>query len=813
MNDQPLRIEIEGRRLDVVPAVHFRAVFAEQVNQLCANQATRPKAIAVELGPETCAAAATFLRDLGVGPDRREKLPCMLGLTKLNRRLRTSVRERAVNLQRTRGQSLHELPPRLLLDELGYSALTVFFLSPTDSIVEAIRCALELGIPLYGVDLEETAGARRSEILIEDPEFAFRNPEAYVLRNAAYAEAQRDDEIDSRRELAMAARLKHVLSATDGPVLFTGGLAHWMRLNRMLKDPSIRPAKATAASEITPRGFEQVLVHPVLASYHMDVFPAFAQSYQTRRLNPSDPDSDASPDRHVDVAATFSKMLEAVYREHFQADGDGREDGHEHEDLTTRDQREQIDRRLEDLEARTDFEQLLRHLCLLNQCSVPDLFSALLAAEGTMSLSFRKLLAAKLMRFTWATPEQFPTLPLLAPAALERGDYLRAELMDPDAEGGFRRRGEWVYIHANPGRAGQRIEVVAPWEWPFSGSSDPPPPTPGLEDLSWPPNNYLLGAMSLRAMQIAVDHRKEARVLPFEGGLGDGLDIKATLRSQAKGEDIIFIREQARRKTSGGDNEIWDPVVWLLRPRQKLDRKWQIIGYSLERLRLHAKDVGKLEMAAERFGVRGRRGYMIEATGIGRRFHGGSIPEGMAVPDGLRRCDTVSCFDYDGILNFTPPFLDAQQQVALAEENHFRKRIFTPDADVSYDLPEYMLRLYQEHFNIKLDSSNWPVTLVRMGIPLAQEAVTVIAPDSFELPRSVYEDATRHQVKVRVIPHSYFPKDILRRLGQIYWVPPAAEDGALEFDECYHRVLGEAPDTFRNLVPRRWLEYAVQRRT
>ena len=43
-------IAINASILRAVPAMHYRAVFAKEVNRLCAQEATRPDAIAVELG-------------------------------------------------------------------------------------------------------------------------------------------------------------------------------------------------------------------------------------------------------------------------------------------------------------------------------------------------------------------------------------------------------------------------------------------------------------------------------------------------------------------------------------------------------------------------------------------------------------------------------------------------------------------------------------------------------------------------------------------------------------------------------------------
>src|SRR5947209_6857045 len=107
MKPSSLVMDVHGKQLIGVPAVHFRLAFAEKVNRLCADAATRPEAIAVELGPQTAAAASAWLRELGMGPGRREPLPCMLSLTKTNRCIRGSLRQRAAQIQRATRKDLH----------------------------------------------------------------------------------------------------------------------------------------------------------------------------------------------------------------------------------------------------------------------------------------------------------------------------------------------------------------------------------------------------------------------------------------------------------------------------------------------------------------------------------------------------------------------------------------------------------------------------------------------------------------------------------------------------------------------------------
>src|SRR6516225_5357938 len=100
-----LQLQINGASLWAVPSVHFRLPFAEEVNWLCST--VKPDAVAVELGPVTASAAVAWLKDLGVGQGRGATLPCMLGLMKPNRRIRSSSRSISIRLQELTRKELH----------------------------------------------------------------------------------------------------------------------------------------------------------------------------------------------------------------------------------------------------------------------------------------------------------------------------------------------------------------------------------------------------------------------------------------------------------------------------------------------------------------------------------------------------------------------------------------------------------------------------------------------------------------------------------------------------------------------------------
>ncbi|MBM3498290.1 MAG: hypothetical protein FJX74_06425, partial [Armatimonadetes bacterium] len=505
-------------RLRAVPAVHFRVAFAEEVHRLCADPATRPEAIAVELGPATAAAALDWLRELGVGSGQRVALPCMLGLTKANRFLHPSTRDLARELQETSGLELHELPPQLLHELLGYCAVSLLPLSPTDSIIEALRCALELEAPVYAVDLEDSAARERAATMLEDPSLASGRVDAYVQRMERPARAHRDPDVDDRREAVMASRLSAVLAAHER-VLFTGGLAHWLAIRELLQDPGLAPAPAPPVEPATDDAFTRVIVHPSLAIRHMDLFPFVTELYEEQR-RPANERSRRP--LQLDVQHELGAMLQEAYGLFFRCTGP----------------QDQLDRSQEDCETKPDFERFLTNLCTVKGLAVPDLFHTLAAAQGMMTDAFCRELAEVLMRFTWATPDDQLDLPILAPDSTGERSGTRATYVSRDGS-----RSRTFYIDDEALRGSSSVAVPAPREWEEHEPREKTAEEYSKDRRVWEPSEYLFTAFSLRAAQIAEGAADERTIEPFEGSLREGLDPKATLRGEIRGEKRPYVRD------------------------------------------------------------------------------------------------------------------------------------------------------------------------------------------------------------------------------------------------------------------------------
>jgi hypothetical protein len=772
-----------GHSLLVVPAISYKVPFAEHVNRLCREEHTKPDAIAVELGPQLTKECAFWLKELNIRGD----LPCMLGIIKINRRIRASFKNRARDLQEKTGKDLNDLSPDVLKYILNYSSKSLFPLSPTDSIVEAIRCAIELEIPLYGVDLEETADASRKEEKIEDPSgMSNKNLREYVERNVRYAEHSRDKEIDARREFAIAARLKSVLKKHT-KVLFTGSLTCWGEIEKLLRNKEIRPAPIQDVEKTQPAEFTRCIVHPLLAIYYMDVFPAFAGYYNRYRSPVNRYDKFGLRDIVTNPMLFFDDLLKKTYHKYFfNKNNVSKEDEYQ-----------------TDIQKHPIFEKLLSNLCTIKLSLVPDITTMIEAAQGSMSPQFCEVLAETFMDFDWATNKDFPMLPLLAPLPIQSGSYMKVELIYPDAS-----RSKPFYLNLLPGSTSVKAKVLIPWEWKHEPIIvDHPTPIEIDEEKidlhqpmsesdlgplrTWPPRDYLITAMSLDAMRIARGKSRRAAV-PFQGSLLDGIDIKATIRAHIREEDQIYVRDSSILERRELYEYCLDPIVWILNPEKDKDNnsKWNFYGDEISRVKKYIINSQKLEEIAQKHGTN----YLC-AVNFGTEE---------VASQKLKKKGIYYIISIQGIVYFIPPHFTVEQEARFMENNDYRMPPFF-DGDIE--------RLFQDRHKLDLKNTLWPISMIQMAIIYAQKEVTVIIPDDFILPRLVFEEARKRRIELNVAPLSYFPKENIEKISENFGVCTIAGSDEKEFPESVERYLGEKADENRHLVPRWLLNYGISEKS
>lgn len=742
-------LSINGSELWAVPAMHNRSVFAEPVNRLCRDAATRPEAIAVELSPDAVAAVVAWFRELKVGTSEARPLPCMLGLAKANHRIHPRHRQAALRLQERHGKLLPEITPAILHRELGYAPVALLCLSATDSIIEAIRCAVGLDIPVYGVDLGDVADGERGNTLLQDTTLAQDDLARYVERNAPFCAAHGDTVVDERREQIMSARLKCLLRQYRR-VLFTCGIGHWHNLSRRLLDPAQPTAKEPGT--LGREQFCRVLVSPPLALAQMDLFPELTVRYEALRKLPL-----ADPERRLDYVAFSRAKLLAAFE---CAEPNNRE-------------------------AVSELAQFLSNLCLVSQQRVPDLFTTLHAAQMMVSPSYATRLAELLVYqgIEWAKPEDWPNLP-----------YLRGTPNHPDPSSSPEDGPQAELEHQGRRSRSFYLSHRGTGERPPAGALLPLPPERKPANLNqqgamnawvWPPCESLLYGTAYAAADLADQSKRERSPEPFSGSLQDGVDVKATLRAEIRGEKVIQVRVAAPRKpklvlSEEGD----DPTVFLFeREADAQNASWHTFS---------AGDAGDIRRfvrnPAEFDQVTGRKGQSFV---VNVSYSTSRVP-----PEHLRSHISDSRYLY-GCVIFGSPSLCPMQSARWLEECRY-----TCCPIVPYACMHTLSELYRREHQLSLDPTSWFTRLIRLALPYAKRRVVVLMASPQPLPTVVLREASARRVDLECVPLSQFPAERIELMRQQYLVYPR-DVHKLDFPEAMQEAFGQSPRQYLNLLPER----------
>ena len=432
--------------LVVVPAIPFRNEFARNVNELCRD--VQPDAIAVELGPETANACRSWIEELIEFLKSPEEFPCLLALSKKNILIRKTQEnfKLSQNIQKSRGMKLSDLSVDELNILFNYSSQSVTFLSPVDSIIEAIRCSIELNIPLYGIDIEECADSIRKETIIKDQlTFSLEGLKSFISDNFSQAEYSRDPIIDERREKVIASRIKYLLNKHK-KVLYTGGIQRWRNIYKQINDKDEKPANQIFYNKNNTTHFTRCIVHPLIGLHFTDRYPQFVATYNNLRptLNKKKyNNSIVNSWKSYTPLEISNDLIKGAYNSYFCAKNG-----------------ENIDERYTDFQRLNNFERLVNNLCLLNNTLIPDIFILMEAGLSTMSEYFCKSLAKKLMKLNWTSNKTFQNLPVLTPIELNSNSNIKCEFISPDGK-----RSHPFYLNCPQVFTTLRSDISIPWEW------------------------------------------------------------------------------------------------------------------------------------------------------------------------------------------------------------------------------------------------------------------------------------------------------------------------------------------------------------
>lgn len=743
------RVQVGSSELLAVPAVHNRSVFAEVMHRASRDEATKPEAIAVELSHDTVEAVVKWFKELGIGPDSDGKLPCMLGLAKRNCRIHPRYKEAALRLQELHGRPLHEIAPEVLRRELHFAPASLLCLSPTDSIIEGIRSAVELNLPVYGIDLGEIANAERGQPMLQDPILAQDDLGEFVTRNDAICFSHRDTVVDERREQVMAARLKRLL-LEHRRVLFTGGVGHWHTLRQRLADPAFPPASVATVSEREQP--QRVVVAPSMAVFQMDLLPALTAHYESARSLAPD-----APGRRLDYARICRATL---------AEACSKAETRNPELLPA-------------------FCQYLTNLALLNQCRTPDLFSILTGARDVISRSFTERLGEILVTeaLDWARKEQWPDLPYLRTAhegISGSSAGLQAEL---ERNGKIMER---FYIHhRSASRSPARDTPLPKLPDPESPPDTNDPKRQVYYTWVWPPCETLLFGTAYAASDIVDRKIRERCPEPFTGSLHEGVDVKATLRAVIRGEQRIQVKTrsapaQTQIHTEGDD----DPTVFIFeREAQARDGHWDTLlaGGSRE-IRQHVENQRRFDEITE------LKGHSFIAC---VQFCTEPEPEAR-----FKKHVSGKRYLY-GVTVFGNPSLNHLQSARWLEACDY-----TGCPILRFSGARHLFQFYRDEYKIALREDKWVTSLIRIALPFAKRRITVLLPKGQMLEPGAVREAAARRISLETVPLSRFSTKHIEIIRNQYLVRPFDVD-RMDYPDELQSLFGESPRKHLDLLPGR----------
>jgi hypothetical protein len=447
--------------LAVVPSVHGRATFAQAVRGAIDELA--PDRIAVELPP----ALASHLLE---------------GVARLPRLTVVHYQQSARDTAEGEGARAAYVP-----------------VDPCDSMIEALRLAMERRIPVEFVDLFR-ASYEPPETALPDPDLAAEvGVERYVEAIGRPPLAYRDEEsreLDRRREIAIAWRVGALRDF--GRVLLVCGLAHWHGIREALEQPTAPPP-----DDETP-------VEPGLAYLHTESvygligeLPFVAADHERARARSGDPQA-------WRVERALERLIERAERDYEHSWG------------------EEVSR-----PNRRALRRFAVKLAFTEGSVLPSLYSLVVAAKGCQDDDLAAALYDRAIQWPWPPDEDADLEILRIDPELLRQRFTRIRILRRDPALFGRDRDPTEVFRHRP-REGEDENWREEWEeGAFGGCSYVPEDLRQLQWVDW-------------VRHEAPSYLQEQRTVlrEFTGNLLDGIDIRETMRNWWRRR--IIVREEMR---------------------------------------------------------------------------------------------------------------------------------------------------------------------------------------------------------------------------------------------------------------------------
>ncbi|MEW6669933.1 MAG: hypothetical protein AB1512_32385 [Thermodesulfobacteriota bacterium] len=382
-------------------------------------------------------------------------------------------------------------------------ALLYLTIEPTDGQVEALRLALDRGLPVHFVD-RDTEGYPLDRSAMPDP-YALTRIGHYLFCQAYLRIGRRGSPFveDELREKTMAYHLQR-LSETGERILFVCGLYHFPGLLAILDRPQ---------TEVIGRRHREKVG---LAHLHRDSsreilteLPLLAARYERLRSQGGD----------LDRMEVNRDLIQAAREKH------------------RKNSREELSRS----QVRVLYK-FARNYALASGGLVPGFYQLIVAARGAVDDNFAYEVWDGGSEYPWQTEE--PGIPVMRLSGEDL--YLDEKRIR------FHRRLKSFRRRLVPVPVRRRKREKEPGEWKKSFG--------GMFICSYPPEDVVIEGygrhLQKRAMEIKTE--ENARIVPFESSMLDGLDIRQTIRDWSQGK--VYVKEgRPLRGKVGSVVVIFDP--------------------------------------------------------------------------------------------------------------------------------------------------------------------------------------------------------------------------------------------------------------
>jgi len=359
-------------------------------------------------------------------------------------------------------------------------------LEPTDGQVEALRLAVEAGLPLHFVD-RDTEGYPLDRSPMPDS-YALTRIDHYLYCKT-YLVVRREYEPfleDQLREKTMAYHLQ-LLSREAERVLFVCGMSHFPGILENLEQP-----QAEVIGRRHRKGVGLAHLHRDSSREVLTEMPLLAARYEKCRGGGELPDRIKVNNELIDMAreSHLKNNKETLSRSQMRV-----------------------------------LYKFARNYALLSGALIPTFYQFIIASRGASDDNFAYEVWDKGSEYPWQS--EGPDLPVLR---LSGDDLFLDEkrIRFHRRLKAFRRRLVPVPVRRKP-----REKTPGEWKKSFKGSFI----------CSYPPEDVVIEGygryLQKRALEIKAE--ENARIVPFESSMLDGIDIRQTIREWQKGK--LYVKE------------------------------------------------------------------------------------------------------------------------------------------------------------------------------------------------------------------------------------------------------------------------------